>query len=290
MPSVPKRSPPRPARPLIELALGAAWLVGSAAVLLVLDAVLGAASMATALIGAMLLDLASSRAGVAWDVAGAVGEAWGYALPDRTPRRAVQRVAIGAGVALVVGGAVLGLSAGLRWLGGHGEGIHPSFALGFALVRAAAVAVRDELLYRGIPLFAAARAGVSARVSRVFSALLSGAAIALMPGVTLGAVALAVGGGWLFASLWQRDRGAWAAIGAHAMWALLIGSVVHGGLFDLDWNVGNLAMGPSAEGAPAWLAAAALVGAGFAVRAIPERFFGPGARLETEEEPDSEPS
>ena len=286
MPSVPPRSQPRPPRPLIELGLGAAWLVGSAAGLLILDGVLGAASMATALIGAMLLDLAASRAGVAWDVAGQPGEAWGFALPEGTPRRAVQRVAVGALVAMVAGAVVLGLSAALRWLTGQGGGVHPSFALGFALVRAAAVGVRNELLYRGIPLFAAARAGVPPRVARVFSALVSGAAIALMPGVTAGAVALAVGGGWLFASLWQRDRGAWAAIGAHAMWVLTIGSIVHGGLFDLDWSVGNLAVGPSAEGAPAWLAAAALAAAGLAVAAIPARLLGAGAPVK--EERDSE--
>lgn len=258
--------------PLTELGLGAAWLVGSAAVLLVLDSVLGAASMATALIGALVLDMAASRAGVTWDVAGWRGEAVDSPRAPMAPRRIVARVAAGALVALITGGAVVALAAALRWLTGHGEGVHLSSALGFALVRAAAVAVRDELLHRGIPLFAAARAGVPAPVARAFSALVSGAAIALLPGVTPAAVALAVGSGWLFAALWERDRGAWAAIGAHAAWVLLVGSGLHGGLFDVDWTVGNLAVGPSASGAPAWLAAAALGAAGLAVLAVGERW------------------
>lgn len=287
--STSKPRPTSPLAPLAELGLGAAWLVGGAAVLLILDSILGAASMATALVGALLVDLAASRAGAAWDVAGQPGDAWdARPLPEGAPRRLVERVAAGALVGLLTGGSVVALSIALRWLTGHGEGVRPSYALVFALVRAAAVAVRDELLYRGIPLFAAARAGVPAPVARAFSALVSGAAIALLPGVTPGAVALAIGSGWLFAALWERDRGAWAAIGAHAAWVLLVGSGLHGGLFDLDWTVGNLAIGPSADGAPAWLAAAVMAGAGFAVLALGGRFLGRRASAEAEEERDSD--
>jgi hypothetical protein len=276
MPDVTPRAEPRTASPLVELGLGAAWLVGGSAVLLTLDALVGAASMATALIGALVVDLMASRAGVRWDVAGAAGDPWGEPLPEGAPRRLERRVATGALVALAVCAAVVTLSVALRWLIGHGSGVHPAAALGFALVRAGAVAVRDELLYRGIPLFAAARAGVRAPVARAFAALASGAAIALLPGVTPAALALAVGSGWLFAALWDRDRGAWAAIGAHTAWVLLVGSGLHGGLLDLDWAVGNLAIGPSASGAPAWLAALALAGAGFAVLALGGRYLGHG--------------
>jgi len=281
------RAEPRPASPLVELGLGAAWLVGSAAVLLILDGVLGAASMATALIGALLIDLMSARAGVRWDVAGAAGEPWGEPLPEGTPKRIERRVATGAAVGLVAGGVVVAISVALRWLIGRGAGLHPTYALGFALLRAAAVAVRDELLYRGIPLFAAARAGVRGPVARAFSALASGAAIALMPGVTPGAVALAIGSGWLFATLWQRDRGAWAAFGAHAAWVLLVGSGLHGGLLDLDWAVGNLAIGPSADGPPAWLAAVVLAGAGVAVSAFGGAHLGPGTSATPEHDRDA---
>jgi hypothetical protein len=271
MASVTPPAAPRPASPLVELGLGAAWLVGSAAVLQILDGLMGAASMATALLGALAIDLMASRAGVRWDVAGSPGAPWGEPLPDGPPPSVKHRVAVvarGAAVALAAGGVVVAISLALRWLTGRGAGVHFSSALVFALARAGAVAVRDELLYRGIPLFAAARAGVRAPVARVFSALTSGAAIALMPGVTPGAVALAVGSGWLFAALWERHRGAWAAMGAHAAWVLLVGSGLHGGLFDFDWAVGNLAIGPSADGAPAWLAAVALAGAGVVVGVV----------------------
>ncbi len=143
--------------------------------------------------------------------------------------------------------------------------MRPSAALALAVARAAAVSVRDELLFRGIPLAAAARAGVPAPIARGFAALVSGAAIVMIPGASPAAVALAVASGWLFASLWERDRGAWAAVGAHGAWVLLIGSMLHGGLFDVDWTTGNLAIGASAAGAPAWLAAGVLAVAGVLV-------------------------
>ena len=55
----------------------------------------------------------------------------------------------------------------------------------------------------------------------------------MLPGVHLAAVVLAAASGWFFAALWQRDRGAWMALGAHGAWLLLFGSVMHGGLFDV---------------------------------------------------------
>jgi hypothetical protein len=66
---------------------------------------------------------------------------------------------------------------------------------------------------------------------------------------------LTAASGWLFATLWQRDRGAWSAVGAHAAWALLTGAVLRGGLVDIAFKEGNLGLGPRASGAPAWIAA-----------------------------------
>jgi hypothetical protein len=261
---------PRPAHPLIDLGLGAAWLVGSAAALQILDGVLGRAALGTALAGAILVDFAAGRAGVRWEVDDAGPDAW---------KRAAQRVAAGAGVALALAAALLGAAVGLGWIDGRGAGMHPSSALGFALARAAAIGVRDELLYRGIPLAAAARAGVPAPIARGFAALSGGAALALVPGVSPAAVALAVGSGWLFAALWERDRAPWAAVGAHATWALVLGSVLHGGLFDADWVKGNLSIDASAAGAPAWVAAIVLGAAGFGVRMLPGGWFGASGKV-----------
>ncbi len=146
----------------------------------------------------------------------------GPAPARRAPARAPLRVGVGAAVA--VGAAVVAIAASgaLQWFQVE-AGVPLSAALAFAVARAAAMAVRDELLFRGIPLAAATRAGVPAPVARVFAALLSGASLVLLPGVTPAAIALAVASGWLFASLWERDRGAWAAFGAHGAWLLVTG-------------------------------------------------------------------
>jgi uncharacterized protein len=247
-----------PASPLVELGIGAAWLVGLASMLSILEQLMGPGSLGTALLGAVAIDLLAGRAGVRWE--------WDEAPLDAR-RHAVRRVAAGAAVALGAGTVAVGIAWALRWC--HGEGAQPSWALAFAVARAAAIAVRDELLFRGLPLAAAARARVPASIAQAFAALVSGAAVAMIPGVTPAAVALAVGSGWLFAALWARDRGAWAAVGGHAGWLLFVGSVLHGGLFDIDWTTGNLAAGASAAGAPAWVAAGVLVAAGFAVGRLP---------------------
>ena len=91
----------------------------------------------------------------------------------------------------------------------------------------------------------------------------------MVPGVTPAALALAVASGWLFASLWERDRGAWAAVGAHAAWTLLVGSALHGGIVDLDWTRGELAVGAAAAGAPAWVATVCLIAAATLLPRLP---------------------
>jgi uncharacterized protein len=246
-------------RPLVELGLGAAWLVGLAAAVQILDQIIGPANLGAAIFGAMGVDIAAARAGVRWDE---------DTLPLDAPRRAAARVAVGAAVAVGVAGLAIAVAGAFHWF--QVEGTVPvSAALAFALARAAAVSVRDELLFRGIPLAAAARAGIPAPVARVFAALVSGASLVLVPGVTAGAIALAVASGWLFASLWSRDRGAWAAVGAHAAWMLVTGSVMHGGALEVTWTTGELTVGASAAGPPAWTAALLLVAAGVGVRWLP---------------------
>src|SRR5262249_36765595 len=139
--------------------------------------------------------------------------------------------------------------------------------LAFAVARAVALAVRDELLFRGIPLTAAARAGVPAPVARAFAALVGGASIVMIPGVSAAAVALAVAPGGRFAARWGRERGGVA--GAHAAWTVLVGSVIHGGILDVEWTTGELAWGVGATGAPAWVAAAAMIAASLPLPRLP---------------------
>lgn len=251
--------------PLVELSLGIAWLLGSAAALLIIERLLRSATLAAAILGAVLVDAGASRAGVRWSEADE-GARFDW-------QRALKRVAAGAGVALALGGIVLAVAVARGWLHGH-EGPSLSSAVLFAMVRAAAVATRDELLFRGIPIVAAARAGVPAPIARAFAALAGGAAIALVPGVTPAAIAIAVASGWLTAALWQRERGAFMAVGARAGWLLLFGSLLHGGLFDVDWNVGSLAIGNTSWGAPAWLSAGVLAVGALVVSRIPRKGDG----------------
>jgi hypothetical protein len=244
---------------LVELGIGAASLVGIAFALRLLELLLGPANLGAAIFGALAVDIAVGRMGVRWDA---------EEVPAIAAKKGALRVAAGSLVTLVVAGVVVSVAAALHWF--HREGpTAPSSALAFALVRAAALATRDELLFRGVTLRAAARAGIPASVARVFAALVGGAALVLVPGVTPGAVAVAVALGWLTARLWEHDRGAWAAVGAHAMWLLIVGSALHGGLLDVEWTSGELAIGASASGPPAWLAAALLVVAAIVVGRLP---------------------
>jgi hypothetical protein len=241
---------------LLTLGRGAAWLVALAAMIAMFDELLGPGSLAAALLGALAMGPLTARVGVRWD-----------RDADAAPREAARRVAAGAALALGMGGLVVAIGGALGWFEGHGA--QPSAALAFAIARAAAMAARDELLFCGIPLATAASAHVRPVIAQAFAGLASGAAITLVRGVTPEAVALAVASGWFFAAIWTRDRGAWGAVGAHTAWLLLLGSLLHGGLFDLEWNSGELVTGAHAAGAPAWLATVVLVAAGFAVRRIP---------------------
>ena len=243
------KEPKPPGPPLVEIGLGLAWLLGTAALLQVVELLLGRIIMGAAIAGAVVADIACTGAGVRWD-AGA----------KRPWKDAVARLAAGAGVAAGVIAVTFALGAALGRLEVRAGA--PTLGIFLVVLRSAAVAVRDELVFRGIPLVAAARAGVSKPIARGFAALAGAASIASLPGASPASVALTAASGWLFATLWQRDRGAWSAVGAHAAWALLTGAVLRGGLVDIAFREGNLGLGSRASGAPAWIAAAiALVAA-----------------------------
>jgi uncharacterized protein len=264
MPAVPEAKSTEPMGGLAELGIGATWLLGVGAVLQVLDLLVGASPLGAAIAGAVLVDLAADRAGVRWD--GRAGRGRGKKLPWRV---AARRVLTGAGRALCAVLLAVGVGWALGWA--HGGLGRPSVTAGILLLRVTAVAVRDELLFRGIPLAAAHRARVPRPAAELFAAAAGAASIALLPGSNPAAVALAFGSGWLFASLWRL--GAWAAIGAHAVWLLLLGGLLRGQLLDIEWGPGLLGLGVHSAGAPAWLAAGAAVAV-----AVADRLFAARAR------------
>jgi hypothetical protein len=226
---------------LVEIGLGVAWLIGAAAVLQIIERLLDRALLVVAVAGAVVVDVTSSWAGVRWDE-DARGDLRSSAV--KLGRGAALGVLV---VALALAGSVA-LGAGSVALG------RPSPTLVIAVIRAVAIGVRDELLFRAIPLTAAARAGVPVAHARVFAALTSAAAVALVPGVTLAAMALSASVGLLAAALFERDRGAWGAVGMHAALVLTAGPLFRGGALDVTWTRGDLTLGVKSAGLPTWLA------------------------------------
>lgn len=280
---------------LAEIALGAAWLIGLAAALQLVEMLLGKSPLAAALAGAVLADVVAGFAGVRWDTpkAGAGSKAGAGAgeaskkkaaekepktedAPASGPRPAaetkaagsskaasggettpVRDVAIGMAAALAAVLATLLFGAVLGWV--RVDGGAPAGSIAFAILRSGALGVRDELMFRGIVLTAAARAGVNPLIAAIVAALAGGASLALLPSVSPGAVALAVSSGFFFALLWQRFGGAWAAVGANAFWIFLIGAVIRGSVIDVSWVSGSLTSGGRSTGGAAWLAAGVFV-------------------------------
>ena len=105
-------------------------------------------------------------------------------------------------------------------------------ALGAGLVVTLLTAVRDELLLRGVVLrlYGALEPRLDAQIA---CALAAGAAAVAEPGVSPSHVAVATLAGFVLAAIWQRDRGAWMALGANAAWSWGTGTVVRGGIVDL---------------------------------------------------------
>lgn len=262
-PAIPEeRERPR-RRPLVEIGLGAAWLLGLAAALTLADGLLSSVPLARAILGGLLASLAAGRAGVVWD----------RADPDGlSPRRAVHGAALGVGAAATAGLAALVIShvvgAGTITPG------RPSLMLGFALLAAIGTAVREEILFRALPMHFAARAGLDRRFAIAFATLASPTPFLLASTTSPASIALAMAGGLLSARLLDRTGSLWASVGANAAFSMLVGALTAGGLFDIDWHRGELARGPSASGLPAIVAAVALALVAIAAGRGPLRLAG----------------
>ncbi len=236
--------------PLVELGLGAAWLVGLGAANQIANVAFASNPLAALVVQAVVVDLAVGKAGVRWDA---------KADGASETKDALRAIGIGAGVALGVAGAVIGVSAALGWAQ---VGVHaPNTTLGLGLLRAAAIGVRDTLLYAGLPLYFVGRAGAPRVAGVVFGGLAAGAALSLHPAATPANVVLAAAVIVAAGALWARTGAGWSAAGVVGGWALFAGAMFRGGLFDVDWKKGALAPGFAADGAPAWIAAGLFVAA-----------------------------
>jgi uncharacterized protein len=223
------------------LGTGAAWLLGIRAALLILAGVLGSSPLPEAVLGALIVDLATGRAGLPWSD------------EDLKRGEALRRAMLGAGVGAGVAALALGISLAAGW--GSGFAGHVDVTALMGLVPAGAVAVRDELLYRGLPLLFAARAGLPIWTAVAFGALASPSAFA-GGNPSIAAVVLAVSNGALFGTLYVRTKSAWGAVGAHTAWALVTEVLARGTFFEVRWTSGELGTGEAAAGPPAFIGAA----------------------------------
>jgi hypothetical protein len=175
-----------------------------------------------------------------------------------------REIGLGLAVGLAVTAFALGVSLAAGWA--HAESGAIVSGLLFGGARAAAIGVRDELLYRGVVLFFATRAGLPPRLAVAYAAVAGAAAIALAPGASVGAALVALAAGAAYATLWLSRRGAFAAIAAHAGWGLFAGAGVHGALVEATFSHGDLGEGVRPAGPPALVATLAWIAAAFLIR------------------------
>lgn len=233
--------------PVAEIARGVGWLVGTALAVRLVETLIGRSPLGAALAGAVVVDLAMTRTGVRWD---------GDEDRVRARSRMWRGICLGTGIAsaivavsiiptLIVGGATIGLGT-------------PSSTLLFGALRGGAEGVRDELLYRGLPLLVAERARVP-RPWTIGYCALAGATPLLLDQVSLEALLQTISLGILFTMLWIRTKAAWAPISAHAAWFFLAGIGLRGAIIDVSWTSGMLAENGRTRGLPAVVCAAATI-------------------------------
>ncbi len=195
----------------------------------VASAVLDRKPFGSALVQAVMAEWGASRLGIAWsDPLAPIAEWTGIA------RRASRGAALGAAAAiLVVASALATRGASIASAASLGSSIG---LLGVGLFAAALGAVRDELLLRGVVL-RATRGMLPAWACLLACGAAAAAAsfgVGIESPVELTAEALR---GIALGSLWVRDRGAWMAFAANASWMWTLGSLAHGGLFDVRFVV-----------------------------------------------------
>jgi len=230
------------ASPLREIARGVAWLAGTAMAVRFVETLIGRSPLGAALAGAVVVDLAMTRAGVRWDdrdstkTKGSSSRVWrdiGIGVASASVLVLVPLV-----LGVIVGGATIGLGSF-------------SSTLVFGSLRSAADGVRDELLYRGLPLYVASRAGVKLPFAVGYAALLGVTPLVLVDRLSWEALLVTAAQGVLFAMLWVRTNAAWASVSAHAAWFFLAGVGLRGAILEVSWTSGLLAENARIRGLPA---------------------------------------
>jgi hypothetical protein len=217
------------------------WLLATGLTLRAAEAIIDVHPLFTLGIGAVAVDFVANRLGVRWNEKDQESPGLDLRLP-------LFGAALGFGIGFLV--TALGLVTRTAHLAGAAMSFGP-FAVG--VLRAAFSSLRDELLYRGVPL-AIARGRVADKWAVPFSALFGAAPLVLEPSARPESIVLAVLSGLFFARLWRRGAGGSLPCGAHFGWLLAADTVFRGAPLDLRWTAGSLAADASAALLPAWLA------------------------------------
>jgi hypothetical protein len=200
----------------------AAWGIAVYAATRIASLLLANLSMASAVAQAVMAEWGAGRVGVAWS---------DPTQPVPTTGAILRRAGIGAAIGLVAAGAVVGFLASTNAV--LLERAQPALApVVVALVTAGLYAMRDELLLHGIAI--RALASVESPITKVLACGLTSAAAAYGEiGATAPRAAVVQGLlGIIFGALWVRDRGAWAAWGAHTGWLFTTSALMQGGIFE----------------------------------------------------------
>ena len=172
---------------------------------------------AAAGIGAAIAEWSTGRLGIAWSDP--------HAPVPSVPaivKRAARGAIAGLGVALVLLVLALVTHAAKRVNGGV------SFAaLALGLVLPALFAVRDELLLRGLVLRVLSTSPRAVQLAVCGLASIASALGGSEHGLNAAQLGVAGLSGVAFGALWQRDRGAWVAWGAHAAWLWAVRAIAN---------------------------------------------------------------
>ncbi|MBM4375879.1 MAG: CPBP family intramembrane metalloprotease [Deltaproteobacteria bacterium] len=236
-------------RTLRELAAGTACLVSVTAGL---QLVAGYAPnpITRAFVGAFALSLVASTVGLDAEA------------PGPSVRRRILRATL-----LGLAAALVSLAAALA-LGGHVRSGEVGLGTLLGVAESLAVAYRDEVWLRGLPLYFARRAGLSSRVTLPYLVATGVCAVALDPVAKVSGLALTAANGLAFAALWLRTGDPWAPVAAHGAWRIASDVVFAGDVVELEPSKIPTSVG--ASGILAWVGVAAALGVALsASRALP---------------------
>lgn len=221
-------------------------LIGMAAIVFVLDAVLDAYRLASLLLGLFAIEFLARKQGFQWDETG-----------KRTTMQSTGVVALGFGL-----GAFVVLSmVGVAWLAGYAQvsiGSPTMVGLGLGLVTPVVQAARDELLFRAAPL-TLLKKHVPDRFALPFVALLGSAPLWLHPTPSIVGIGLTIVTGWIFALAIRMGKGILLAWGMHAGWLFMLGAGIRGSVFDVSLGSSTWLPFAQAQGAAAWIALVVVV-------------------------------